>query len=241
MKIIIENTYEALSETLGAMLLAEMLKNKRVNIDLTDGSSPKGAYEIVAKKIAEDPLRYTNVHYYNHDEAKGDFKMVDSILNEQIHRPFQVQETNIHRLEFEEPYKQIKAIEDAGGLDLMVLGLGADGHFCANFPDATQFDKLVYTFEPKKYDWYEAYCKNYGVDSLGELATFGFKMVLKTKRVVLVVNGLKKAQAVKDILTKPISTHIPGTILRCMDNLTLLLDKEAASLLSEEDIKGTSL
>ena len=143
MKIIIEKSYKDLSETLASILLGEMLKPNRVNIDLTDGSSPIGAYEIVAKTISKNPKRYHNVHYYNHDESEGE-TIVNGILKKQIHVPFMVPEMNIHKLSFDDLYKQIIDIENAGGLDLMILGLVEDGHFCANFPDSTQFDKLFY-------------------------------------------------------------------------------------------------
>ncbi len=197
------------------------------------------AYEIVAKKIAEDPTRYHNVHYYNHAVVQ-DNNMVGNMLKEQVFIPFQVPQENIHLLDYYDLHKQIADIEVAGGLDLEVLGLGADCHFCVNMPDSTIFDQLVYSFDPKQYAWYEENAKAFGLNEVKNMASFGFKMINKTKRVVMIINGAKKAQAVKNILTLPVSNHYPGTILRYMDNLTLILDQEAASLLTEEDIKNVS-
>lgn len=241
MKIILEKSYEKLSETLAMIMISEMSKPGRVNVDFTDGVSPVGAYEIVAKKVQEDPERYHNVHYYSHGESTYPPKIVAGMLKEQIFAPFMVPEENIHLIDVDDIHQQIRDIEAAGGLDLSVLGLGADAHFCVNFPDSTQFDKLIYKYEPKDYDWYEETLEKYGLDDSRGMVTFGFKMVAKTKRVVMIVNGTNKAQAVKDMLTRPISAHYPATILRCLDNLTLILDADAASLLTEEDLANATL
>ena len=240
MKIIIEENYQQLSEKVASILLSEMLQDKRVNLDLTDGSTPQGAFDILSKIVSKNPDNFKNVHYYNHDEIEGDIQLVNEILKKQVHIPFKVQEQNIHRMDFNNPYQQIDDIENHGGLDLMLLGLGADGHFCANFPDSPKFDEKVYVYNPKDYSWYDEYCRNYGLDELKSIATFGFKMVLKARRVVVIANGLKKADAVKAILTQPISPSIPGTVLRCHPNLILMLDKEAASKINQDDIDNVS-
>ena len=236
MKIVIENTYEELSEVVASILLSEMIQDKRVNLDLTDGSSPEGAYDILSKKMAKRPESYKNVHYYNHDEMEGEVALVNELLKKQIYVPFQVQEENIHAMKFEEPYEQVKEIEAHGGIDLVVTGLGADGHFYANFPGTAKFDEKVFTFDPKDYEWYEDYCKGLNLKEMKKVATFGYKMLLSAKRVVVIANGTKKADAVKAILTEPISADIPGTILRCHPNLVLILDKDSASQLSLADI-----
>ncbi len=241
MKIILEESYEKLSETLAMIMIGEMSKVGRVNVDFTDGVSPVGAYEIVAKKIQEDPERYRNVHYYNHGETTYPANFVSAMLKKQVFDPFMVPEENIHLIDVNHPHKQVEDIEAAGGLDLSVLGIGADAHFCINYPDATKFDKLIYKYEPKDYDWYEECCQKYGLDEFRSVYTFGFKMLTKTKRVVMIVNGANKAQAVKNMLTQPISAHYPATILRCLDNLTLILDADAASLLTEEDLANARL
>ena len=236
MKVIIEETYEELSEVVASILLSEMIQDKRVNIDLTDGSSPQGAYDIVSEKIAKNPQNYRNVHYYNHDEMEGEIALVNELLKKQVYIPFQVQEENIHKMKFENPYEQVKKIEAHGGLDLVVTGLGADGHFYANFPGTAKFDEKVFTFDPKDYDWHDEYCKSLNLKEMKKIATFGYKMLLNSKRIIVIANGLKKADAVKAILTQPISADIPGTILRCHPNLVLILDKDAASKISQEDI-----
>lgn len=232
MKIIIEENYEVLSQTVASLILAEIYQEKRVNIDLTDGSSPQGAFDILAKIFQKYPDRLDNVHIYNHDELEGG-AIVDGLLRKQIHLPFGFKEENIHRMTFETHQEFMKEIENDGGLDFMLLGLGADGHFCANFPGTPCFDKLVYTYDPKDYPWYEEYLTNMGMTEMPKIATFGFRSVLRAKKVVVVVNGAKKAQAVYDIFNKELSEEIPGTILRLHPNITFVLDEEAASLLKK--------
>ena len=54
----------------------------------------------------------------------------------------------------------------------------------------------------------------------------------------MIVNGKEKAEIFKKFLTEPISDEIPATVLRLHPNFTVIADEEAASLITEEDLKG---
>lgn len=231
MRIIIEENYEDVSQTVASLTLAAFYQDRRVNIDLTDGSSPQGAFDIMEKVMKRYPERFHNVHFYQHDEMEGEEGTVYNILRKQIHEPFGIAKENIHKMDFHKQDAYIKQLEYDGGLDYMLLGIGADTHFCANFPFATKLDEFIYDYDPKDYPWYDAYCQGYGVTDMPRIATFGFPSVLRAKQVVVIVSGKSKAQAVKDIMTKPISPEHPGTILRTHPNLIMVLDKDAASKL----------
>ncbi|MGH2242796.1 glucosamine-6-phosphate deaminase, partial [Enterococcus faecalis] len=58
--------------------------------------------------------------------------------------PAEISEQNIHPLTVENFQQQEQRIADAGGLDLMLIGLGADGHFCGNMPTTTHFKNETY-------------------------------------------------------------------------------------------------
>lgn len=231
MKIIVEDTYEEVSRTVASLTLSAFYQDRRVNVDLTDGSSPKGAYEIIAAILQKYPERVKNVHFYQHDELDSSDQFVYHLLKNQIHEPFGISKENIHPMDFSKQQEYLEQIEAAGGLDYMLLGIGADAHFCANFPDAAKLDQEIYDYDPKQYSWYDDYRRNFGMEEIPRIATFGFPAVLKAKQVVVVVNGKGKAQAVKDMFTKEISPKYPATILRTHPNLILVMDKEAASLL----------
>ncbi len=83
------------------------------------------------------------MHYYNFDEIpfRGQSRegVTISNLRQLFFTPAQIKEENIHKLTLDNAAQHDRQLEEAGGLDLMVLGLGADGHFCGNLPNTTRF------------------------------------------------------------------------------------------------------
>ena len=61
---------------------------------------------------------------------------------------------------------------------------------------------------------------------------------MRVRHLVMIVNGKEKAEIFKKFLTEPISDEIPATVLRLHPNFTVIADEEAASLITEEDLKG---
>lgn len=237
MKVLIEKDYQALSDTTASILIGDMLQAHRVNVSVTAGASPAGTYELVTKKLSQQPSHYSHVHFYNFDEVpmknipEG---MTMQQLRQQFFEPAKIAEANIHPLTVDNMAEIQQELVDVGGLDVMLLGLGADGHFCGNMPAATKFDEEIYYIDIlEEYPWYEGIAAAAGKENLPErFVTMGAAMILKAKKVVLIVNGKSKAGAVKRMLEEPISPDFPATVLRLHPNLVLLLDEEAASELA---------
>ena len=142
MKLIITKTYEEMSSIAVNILMGLMYQNKRVNLSITAGSTPKEIYrQMIAQVKGKD--YFDNVHYYNFDEIP--FKGLDregvtiSNLRNDYLTPAGIKEENIHKLTMEN-YKEFdEMLEKDGGLDAILMGMGADGHFCGNLPKLTKF------------------------------------------------------------------------------------------------------
>lgn len=228
MKKIIVDTYEELSELTAGILLAEMLKDKRTNLAITAGNSPKGVYEILTKRYRESADSFQNTYFYNFDElpAKDNEGITITALREQFFDPAGVPEKNICKLTMENYAQYDQMIQEDGGLDAMLIGLGGDGHFCGNMPFSTDFSKETHEVQVKpEYPWYEA------AGSPASFVTMGFKSLLKVKHLVLIVNGKSKAEILKKVLESDVTNEMPATVLQLHPNFTLIADKEAASLL----------
>lgn len=65
------------------------------------------------------------------------------------------------------------------------------------------------------------------------MVTLGFTEILEAKKVVLIVSGRNKADAVKDFLEGEITQDCPASVLRNFDNTVVIIDEEAASLLDK--------
>lgn len=59
----------------------------------------------------------------------------------------------------------------------------------------------------------------------------GIKSIMQSKQILLIANGEKKAQIVKDALFGPVTPKIPASILQLHNNLTVIVDKDAAKYL----------
>ncbi|MFZ3492776.1 6-phosphogluconolactonase [Streptomyces sp. 5.8] len=237
MKSVIVRDYEDLSRTAADIVLGEMLHDRRVNMALTAGASPTGTYEIVTERLRGNPGAFSDVHFYNFDEvplAGRERGLTLSALYEHLYGPGGVPEANIHPLTVADHASVARELHGNGGLDLMLIGLGADGHFCGNMPYATRFDQEIYTYEFKdSYPWYEDALRLLPDPSEvpSHVVTMGAAMLAKVRRLVLIVSGAAKAEALAGMLEREISTDFPATILRTHPNLVVVADREAASRL----------
>lgn len=236
MKLITTDTYEEMSEMMTAILLAEMTQDKRTNLSITAGSSPKGVYELLAKWYKKYAGKFGDTYFYNFDEIVYD-KVPEGItisaLQEQFLTPAGVPEKNIRRLTLENYAQYDEMIREDGGLDVMMIGLGGDGHFCGNMPVSTDFSKETHkVYFKEEYPWYKDVGALFGGSDIPEFfVTMGFKSLLKVKHLVLIVNGKSKAEILKKALSGEVTPLIPGSVLKLHPNFTVIADKEAASLL----------
>jgi 6-phosphogluconolactonase/glucosamine-6-phosphate isomerase/deaminase len=229
---------EAMSQLAATLLTAEMLgTDKRTNIAITGGSTPLRTYELLVDTVRDNPA-YANVHYYNFDEL--DYAtdpsregVTISGLREHFLTPAGVAEEQIEKLTTSNYADYDAKIESDGGLDLVFLGLGSDGHFYGNMPTTTSFGNGVSEITPTDYVR-EAMKGEYDnpEDVPETYVTFGPRTIMKAKKLVMVVNGAKKAETIKRLLLdSDISEDFPASILTMHPNLTLIVDEDAASLL----------
>ena len=126
-------------------------------------------------------------------------------------------------------------IKESGGIDLQVLGIGANGHIGFNEPtgslasrtwvkilsEQTMRDNAVYFDRPE--------------DVLRHVVTIGIATVMETRYCLLLANGAKKADAVRNMIEGPVSASCPASILQMQRRVTIVLDEEAAYLLTFKD------
>ncbi|WP_163651886.1 glucosamine-6-phosphate deaminase [Listeria sp. PSOL-1] len=235
MQVIIEKDYEQMSRTAMQLLLGLMYQPKKVHLAITAGSTPKRLYELLSAEMkAKTPLE--NVTYYNFDEIPiGNEKwgVTISNLKQMYFEPAGIKEEQVHALDMFNYTTHDKVIAERGGLDAMLLGIGADGHFCGNLPGTTKFgDETVRVSIKTRPDIREILISEVGGDERkvsDYYVTMGPKSVMQAKHIILFANGKKKAEIIKRAFFGPVTEDVPASVLQLHPNLTLLLDKEAAS------------
>ncbi|MDH6367794.1 MULTISPECIES: glucosamine-6-phosphate deaminase [Breznakia] len=237
MRIIIEKNYEEMSKTVMYQLLAKMYEDKKMNIAITAGSSPKRMYELLTEVI-KDKREFPNVTFYNFDEIPYAKKQSEGVTISNLRRDFftpaNIPESMIHKLTPENFKEHDAYLRSVGGLDAIFLGIGGDGHFCGNLPGTTKFgDETVEVFYPKELIDVMA-GEVGGMDELTpSYFTMGPRAVMNVKEVVMFATGKKKANIIKEAMFGPVSETCPSSIFQLHPNFTLILDEEAASEIKE--------
>ncbi|STV18776.1 putative glucosamine-6-phosphate deaminase [Klebsiella pneumoniae subsp. ozaenae] len=203
MKMIVTEDYEEMSLVASHHVLGYITVPRRVNLAVTAGSTPKRMYEHLTAAVKGKAF-YDRVHYYNFDEIpfRGQSRegVTISNLRQLFFTPAQIKEENIHKLTLDNAAQHDRQLEEAGGLDLMVLGLGADGHFCGNLPNTTRFHDQ--TVEVPIHGEMIALIANSEMG--GDISavpnsyvTMGPRSVMAAKNLLLIVSGCGKSARVK--------------------------------------------
>lgn len=240
MKLIIEETEKAMSESAMQIILGAMMQDKRVNISLTAGRSPKMLYQMMVPFV-KNQKKFEDVEYYLFDEApyfgerKGEPGPNWVEMQELFFKDANIPDERIHIPSMENWETYDEEIRNAGGIDVMLIGLGWDGHFCSNCPRCTPMDSYTYAMDRKIKN---AVNPTYPDKPLQPYSlTMGPKSLMRVKHLVMIVTGKEKAEIFKKFLDTPITDELPSTVLKLHPNFTVICDRDAASLINEEDYK----
>lgn len=239
MKLIVTKDLAEMNEVAAQHLLGAMHTQYRTNIAITAGSTPKGVYELLIP-LVKDKTYFDNVHYYNFDEIpfKGEedgYGVTMRNLNKLYFNPANVNRDHIHVLDWTNYETQDQRIKEDGGLDFVLLGVGADGHFCGNLPHTTKFGDL--TSRVNETDTPDM--KDVLLNEVGGIeekrpsfyVTMGPKSIMQIKKLVMIANGKGKAGIIKKMVDGIVDEDVPATLLTTHPDFTLIVDSEAASLL----------
>ncbi|MES1219892.1 MAG: 6-phosphogluconolactonase, partial [Bacteroidota bacterium] len=128
--------------------------------------------------------------------------------------------------------KMDEVIFEKGGIDLMIVGVGMNGHIGFNEPGVS-FDNYshVIDLDEMTITVGQKYFK--GPVVLKQGITVGLKHLMQSKRVFMMANGAKKAEVIKTALEGEISNSFPASIMRTHPQGYVIIDEDAASLLEK--------
>lgn len=235
---IITNTYDEMSIK-AARFVADAIKAKPdIVLGLPTGGTPVGMYKELVRMHKEEGLDFSQVKTFNLDEYRG-----LSGDHNQSYRYFM--ETNLFKhvnikpenINFvcgvaKDPEAESKRYEEAilnvGGIDLMILGIGVNGHIGFNEPA----DRLPANSHLVKLtdSTIEANARFFDhIDDVPKDAiTMGVGSILRSRKIVLLASGESKQDAIFGTTNGVITTQLPASLLQLHGDVTLILDKDAA-------------
>lgn len=239
MQMIKEKTYEQMSARAASIIAEVIQKKEKPVLGLATGSTPVGTYKELIKLYENGSLDFSKVTSVNLDEYKG-----LSGDNDQSYRYFMndnlFDHVNIDKAKTFVPNgleadsdkacaAYDKIIEEAGQIDLQVLGLGLNGHIGFNepadhFPKTTHCVDLTQSTIDANSRFFET------MEEVPKQAyTMGIQTIMSAKTILVLVNGSAKADIVKEAFFGPITPQVPASILQLHDNVILIGDEEALS------------
>lgn len=226
--------------------VADLVANKPSPVlGLATGSTPISLYKKLVEKHQNEGLSFKTVSSFNLDEYHnidpGNPQSYRSFMNDNLFNHVDIIKTNTHlptctdkQNPREQGLKYEAAIKAAGGIDLQILGIGANGHIGFNEPTSSLVSKTrikTLTEQTIKDNSRLFKADEYQPDTA---MTMGIGTIMESRYVLLMATGENKADAVNDMITGALSAMCPASALQMHENAVVILDKAAASKLKDQ-------
>ena len=235
-----------------AKRICDLIRRKQENgettvLGLATGATPVGVYEELVRLHREEGLSFRNVITFNLDEyypmkptAKQSYV---TFMNENLFDHIDIPRENINIPNGTLPLEEIPAfcleyerkIEELGGLDLQILGIGRTGHIGFNEPGSAPNSgtRLVTLDDLTRRDASRDFGGKENVPT--KAITMGIGTIFKAREIILMAWNRKKAPIIKKAVEGEMSSEVPATYLQLSDNVEFVLDQDAAADLTRFD------
>ena len=244
MEIVILPTGDEVGRAAAAKIAHLVARKPRAVLGLATGSSPLAIYAELAARRTEG-LDFTGVSGFALDEYVGlptsHPQSYASVIRTTVTEPLGLDPAHVHvpdglADDIEAACAGYEAaIRDAGGVDLQILGIGANGHIGFNEPTSSFASRTrIKTLAPRTREDNARF-----FDSLDEVPTHcvtqGLATIQEARELLLVAQGAQKAGAIAAAVEGPLSSMVPASILQWHPRATVILDEAAASGLQLAD------
>ncbi len=245
MQVFIKADYDEMSKKAAEILAGEMKKKKNFVLGLATGSTPIGLYKELIRMNKEGSLDFSGVVTFNLDEYYGlepaHPQSYRYFMNEQLFDHINIDKKNTFVPDglAKEPERYCreyeKLIVDKGGIDLQVLGIGADGHIGFNEPGSSLGSRTrLKVLNEQTVQDNARFFENIG-EVPGYAITMGVGTVMDARACLLVANGAKKAQVVASAVEGPVTAEITASVLQMHPRVFVVLDEPASGGLKRKD------
>ena len=226
--------------------IADLIRRKEVEglpcvLGLATGSSPTSVYDQLVRMHNEEGLSFKNVHTFNLDEyfpmQPNSLQSYVRFMNEYLFDHIDIDRQHVHVPDGTLDHDDVSAyckeyerqIDELGGLDLQVLGIGRTGHIGFNEPGShPQSQTRMVTLD--HITRVDAAADFFDQDNVPRKAiTMGVGTIIKAKRIVLMAWGEGKATIVAKTIEADKKDDVPATFLQDHPKTTIILDQAASA------------
>src|ERR1043166_2557781 len=232
-----EGLVRAAAERIAATLIGALKEKSGATFVLTGGNTPRPVYELLAEPPYSERVPWDRVDFFWGDERSVPPDHPDSnfgmawkaflsrlpVREQRIHRmPAELEDHERAAVVYEEEIRRVTGAGDTPRFDLVLLGMGEDGHTASLFP-GTIWDENR---------WVVA---NYVPKFQSTRITMTPRILNQARAIIFMASGFGKAQALKGVLEDPASDYPARSIRPVSGTLTWMVDKAAASRLTIDD------
>ncbi len=232
--------YESVSLFAADLVGRTISKKPRGVFGFATGSTPEGLYKLLVARYQRGEISFDQMTTVNLDEyvglPPGHEQSYAAFMQQHLFGQVNVRPESIHFPEAgSDPSEFDEFIRTAGGIDLQILGIGANGHIGFNEPGSSFHSRtrVVSLAESTIRD--NARFFDSPDDVPREAVTMGIKTIMNARKIVLLASGAGKADAVAQCLRGPQTEEVPGSCLQAHPNVTVILDHAAASKLNDKN------
>ncbi len=239
MNILVYDNDEQIGIAAGNYICGQVLAKPDSVLGLATGSTPLKAYAQMIKLYESGAVDFSRVKSFNLDEYcnldvndKNSYHsfMAENLFNHiNINRDYtNFLDGNANDLDAECMAYEEK-IDSMGGIDIQLLGIGSNGHIAFNEP-SDSFEKYSHVVKLKESTIKDNSRFFKSIDEVPTHAvTMGIGSIMKAKRILLIATGENKADAVKQLVNGNVTPMCPASVLQFHKDVTIMLDKGAAS------------
>ena len=243
MELKIYKDYKTLSQQIADEIIALVKHKPGAVICMASGETPRLTCQLLTQKATQQKADFSKFTFIGLDEWIGippeNGGSCRYFFESLLIKPLHLSAGQVHLFNAlsddlaGECKKMDKVISGKGGIDLMIVGIGMNGHIGFNEPGVS-FDNYshVIDLDDITVSVGQKYFKS--AVTLKQGITLGLKYLLESKKAIVMANGIKKAEVIKKAVHDEISNQFPATIIQKHTHCEVMIDEEAASLLKEK-------
>jgi glucosamine-6-phosphate deaminase len=229
----------AAARALARRILAALAAKPALVLGLPTGRTPVGFYHELASMAATTHADFSNARTFNLDEFfgiapdhPGSYRR---FMEHHLFSRVNLRPENIHFLDGSVPDSTAEclryetAIEEAGGIDIQILGIGTNGHIGFNEPsNELQARTHRVTLRPETRRSNAALFGGNPKDVPAEALSMGMATILQAEDIVLLATGRTKSGCIDKLVNGPITTMLPASFLQVHHSVDIMVDEPAA-------------
>jgi galactosamine-6-phosphate isomerase len=234
--------HESLSAAVAAEILATLKNKPGAVICLASGETPRRTCQLLVELARRDKTDISQFTFIGLDEWVGippeNAGSCHYFFQHELLDPLKIPNQQVHLFDGmsedlrEECTKMDAVIGEKGGIDLIVVGIGMNGHIGFNEPGVS-FDNYSHVIDLDETTITVGQKYFTTPVSLQKGITLGLKHLLNAKKAILIANGTKKAGVIRDTVEQKVNNNFPATVMQQHANGFVMIDEGAASLLNQ--------